>query len=206
MSAIVLERVHVMGAYWCDNSDTPTPLGALIAAAKDHESETPLTALKAQFGDFVRSLDLPSAATRPAGDPAGGPEGGLVVVPVPNGTGRKRQLAPALASSAAEAIGSAQRGAVRKRNVTVRLRDAPVQQRPALVEAGGYEVTGSVAGHEVVLVDDVILTGTTLNHLAGLLKQAGAASVSAVVAARTRLAAPRGAADGPEQQAQGLPA
>ena len=202
----MLERVHVMGAYWCEHSDTPTPLGALIAAAKDHESETALTALKAQFGDYVRSLDLHSATTRPAGDPAGRPEGDIVVVPVPNGTGRTRQLAPALAESAAEAIGATQRGAVRKRNVTVRLRDAPVQQRLALVEAAGYEVTGSVAGRELILVDDVILTGTTLNHLARLLKQAGTASVSAVVAARTRLAAPRGAAGGPEKQAQGLPA
>ena len=184
----MLERVHVMGTYWCEHSDTPTPLGALIAAAKDHESETALTALKAQFGDYVRSLDLPSATTRPAGDPAAGPEGDVVVVPVPNGTGRTRQLAPALAESAAEANGATLRRAVSKRNVTARLRDTPVQQRLALVEAAGYEVTGSVAGHEVVLVDDVILTGTTLTHLVGLLKQAGAASVSAVVAARTRRA------------------
>ena len=188
----MLERVHVMGTYWCEHSDTPTPLGALIAAAKDHESKTALTALKAQFGDYVRSLDLPSATTRPAGDPAGGPEGDVVVVPVPNGTGRTRQLAPTLAESVAEAIGATLRRAVCKRNVTARLRDTPVQQRLVLVEAAGYEVTGSVAGHEVILVDDVILTGTTLTHLAGLLKQAGAASVSAVVAARTRRAAPQG--------------
>ena len=177
----MLERVHVMGAYWCEHSDTPTPLGALIAAAKDHESETALTALKAQFGDYVRSLDLPSATTGPAGD--------IVVVPVPNGSGRKRQLAPALAESAAVAIGATMRQSVRKRNATARLRDTPVQQRLSVVEAAGYEVTGLLDGHEVVLADDVILTGTTLTHLAGLLKQAGAASVSAVVAARTRRAA-----------------
>ncbi len=174
----MFERVHVMGAYWCDDSDTPTPLGELIAAAKDHESETAVTTLQAQLTHFVHSLDLPSATTGPAGD--------IVVVPVPNGSGRKRRVAPALAESVAEAMGATLRDAVHKRNPTARLRDTSVQQRLALVEAAGYEVTGSVVGHRVVLVDDVVLTGTTLTHLAQLLHQAGAASVSAVVAARTR--------------------
>ena len=169
-----------MGTYWCEDSDIPTPLGELIAAAKDHESETAVTTLQAQLSDFARSLDLPSAAT--------GPPGNIVVVPVPNGSGRKRRLAPALARAVAEAMGATLSEAVHKRNVTARLRDTPVQQRLALVEAAGYEVTGSVEGHQVVLVDDVVLTGTTLTHLAQLLHQAGASSVSAVVAARTRRA------------------
>ncbi len=169
-----------MGTYWCEDNDTLTPLGELIAAAKDHESETAVTTLQAQLCDFARSLDLPSAATNPAGD--------IVVVPVPNGSGRKRRLAPALARSVAEAMDATLREAVHKRNVTARLRDTPVQRRLALVEAAGYEVTGSVEGHQVVLVDDVVLTGTTLTYLAQLLHQAGASSVSAVVAARTRRA------------------
>ena len=176
----MLEQVHVMGAYWWDHSDTPTPLGELIAAAKDHESETAVTTLRAQLSGFVRSLDLPRPATGAAGE--------TVVVPVPNGSGRKRRIAPALAGSVAEAMGATLREAVHKRNVTARLRDTPVPQRLALVEAAGYEVTGSVEGHQVVLVDDVVLTGTTLTHLAQLLHQAGASSVSAVVAARTRRA------------------
>ncbi len=169
-----------MGTYWCEDSDTLTQLGELIAAAKDHETETAVTTLQAQITDFTHSLDLPSAATSPAGD--------IVVVPVPNGSGRKRRLAPALAESVAEAMDATLLEAVHKRNVTARLRDTPVQQRLALVEAAGYEVTGSVEGHQVVLVDDVVMTGTTLTHLAQLLHQAGASSVSAVVAARTRRA------------------
>ena len=177
-----------MGAYWCDDSDTPTELGELIAAAKDHESQTALNALKSQLSNFVCSLNLHSAATCAAcGSSACGSSAcRIVVVPVPNGLGRKRRLAPVLASSAAEAMGAPLREAVLKRNATVRLRDTPVEHRLALVESAGFEVTGSVADLQVVLVDDVVLTGTTLAHLAGLLKQAGAASVSAVVAARAR--------------------
>ncbi len=169
-----------MGTYWCQGSDTTTPLGELIAAAKDHETEAALTTLQAQITDFVRSLDLSSAT--------GGPAGDIVVVPVPNGSGRKRRLAPALARAVTEAMDATLCEAVHKRNVTARLRDTPVPQRLALVEAAGYEVTGSVEGHHVVLVDDVLLTGTTLTHLARLLHRAGAVSVSAVVAARTRRA------------------
>ena len=61
-----------------------------------------------------------------------------------------------------------------------------------MVESAGYVVTGDVAGRSVVLVDDVVLTGTTLGFLAELLVDAGALEVIAVVVCRTRLApAPR---------------
>ena len=50
----------------------------------------------------------------------------------------------------------------------------------------GYEVCEPVAGCHVVLVDDVILTGVTLGMVAACLQEAGAASVTAAVAARTR--------------------
>ena len=43
-------------------------------------------------------------------------------------------------------------------------------------------------GHQVVLVDDVVLTGTTLRYITRLLEDAGATRVVAVVAARTRRA------------------
>ena len=50
---------------------------------------------------------------------------------------------------------------------------------------GAFRVRGSVEGLRVVVVDDVMTTGATLDALAGCLLSAGAASVSAVVLART---------------------
>jgi competence protein ComFC len=44
---------------------------------------------------------------------------------------------------------------------------------------------------KVILVDDVMTTGTTLNHCAGILKSAGTAEVWAMVAARTEIASKR---------------
>ena len=79
-------------------------------------------------------------------------------------------------------------GALTRGEATARLRDTPLQQRLAVVEAAGYEVKSPVGGHGIVLVDDVVLTGTTLRYLAQLLQEAGATRVTAVVAARTRRA------------------
>ena len=56
-----------------------------------------------------------------------------------------------------------------------------------MAAALGYEAREPVAGRHVLLVDDVVLTGATLAEVAGRLKDAGAASIVAAVAARTRL-------------------
>jgi ComF family protein len=48
-----------------------------------------------------------------------------------------------------------------------------------------FSVRRDVAGQDIVLIDDVLTTGATLNTLAGSLKQAGAAHVDAWVIART---------------------
>lgn len=50
---------------------------------------------------------------------------------------------------------------------------------------GAFEVTGSLQGQRLLLVDDVITTGATLNELASVLKQAGADRVEAIAVART---------------------
>ena len=178
----MLERIHVMGPYWCDDDPLPTPLGELIAAAKDHHSAAAVTELREQLSDFAQNLDAPSGAAV-----AETPRGTLVV-PVPNGNGSNRLLVPALASAVADATGATVREALTRRETTTRMRDAPLQQRLAVVQAAGYEIEGQVAGHGVVLVDDVVMTGTTLRYLARLLRDAGATKVIAVVAAQTRRA------------------
>ena len=50
---------------------------------------------------------------------------------------------------------------------------------------GAFEVAEPVLEQRLLLIDDVITTGATLNELAGALKRAGASRVEALVVART---------------------
>jgi predicted amidophosphoribosyltransferase len=55
----------------------------------------------------------------------------------------------------------------------------------------GYVAVGAVAGERILLIDDVMTTGSTLYACARALKAAGAAEVRAAVWARTLPGAPR---------------
>ena len=176
----MLYRIHVMGDYWREDNDLLTPLGELIAAAKDHRSGSAVITLQQQLSDFAR--DIESSGTGLTRDTARN----LLVVPVPVGPGGNRPLVSALAKAVASALGATLSEVLTRRNATARLRDTPPWQRLAVVQAAGYEITSAVAGRAVVLVDDVVLSGTTLRYLARLLHDVGATRVEAVVAARTR--------------------
>ncbi len=177
----MLDRIHVMGAYWRDDSDLPTPLGELIAAAKDHHSEPAVTKLQEQLSDFVGDLDLND-------DLAGA--GKALAIPVPVFPGNNGRLVLELANTVASATDAVLCEALVRRNPTARLRDTAPDLRLAVVEAAGYEVVSPVSGRVVILVDDIVLTGTTLRYLARQIRDAGATRVVAVVAARTRRADP----------------
>ena len=168
----MLSDVHVMGNYWRGDIDERSELGELIASAKDLGSAAALGQLERSLVGFVVSLGLSADC---------------LVVPVPPGPDRDAHPVPSLAAAVATALGADVVAVVERRRATARLRDTPPKRRRAVVEAAGYEIAGDVTGHHVVLVDDVILTGTTLGFLAGLLVDAGAARVDAVVAGRTRL-------------------
>ena len=62
--------------------------------------------------------------------------------------------------------------------------DLPYAQRKRNVR-GAFRCTRSLAGARVAVVDDVMTTGATLNEVASVLKQAGAARVINWVVART---------------------
>jgi ComF family protein len=62
--------------------------------------------------------------------------------------------------------------------------DLPYAERRRNVR-GAFRCTRSLAGQSVAVVDDVMTTGATLNEMALVLKQAGAARVSNWVVART---------------------
>lgn len=79
-----------------------------------------------------------------------------------------------------------------------RLRDTPPQVGLSLTQRrrnlrGAFACDADLAGQRVVLVDDVLTSGASLNELARAVRRAGAAQVEAWVAART---APRGRAAG----------
>ena len=109
-----------------------------------------------------------------------------IVVGIPSSPDRPNLLVTAVARAIATATGSVSVDAVVRHRVTVRLRDLDPTERPATVLAADYEVVEDVGGRHVVLVDDVVLSGTTLDHVADLLLAAGVASVRPVAIARSR--------------------
>lgn len=74
-------------------------------------------------------------------------------------------------------------------DAVIRIRETDIQQRLNWIERrknvrSAFAATRSFAGESVVLIDDVLTTGATLNSLARALLDAGAASVDAFVLAR----------------------
>jgi len=167
----MLNLVRVMGDYWHEDRDEVSALGELVAAAKDLSSVRALDEIQRRLVEFVLENDF--AATP-------------LVMAVPPGPHREAHPVPAFAATVAAALGVDLADVMTRQNPTARLRYTPLEARQSVVEAAGYTVTGDVSGRSVVLVDDVILTGTTLRHLAALLSAAGAVDVSAVVVCRTR--------------------
>ena len=76
-------------------------------------------------------------------------------------------------------------------DAVIRIRETDIQQRLNWVERRrnvrhAFAATRSFAGESVVLVDDVLTTGSTLNELARAVYDAGAACVDAYVLARVQ--------------------
>lgn len=75
-------------------------------------------------------------------------------------------------------------------NLLVRIKDAPPQVRVGSWEerrqnvAGGFQCVGDVRRQTVMLIDDVVTTGSTMSACAAALKSAGATSVWGLALAR----------------------
>ena len=171
----------VLGDYWQPDRDERTEIGELVHRAKDQGDPRAASELAERFASLATAL--PEAS------------GGLprLVVPVPSrpvpaGDGDRPDLAAMLASSlAAAGAGEYRPSLIVKSNPTPRMRHVEPNRRAEVVASAGYRANEPMAGRHIVLVDDVVLTGTTLNAVAACLHDAGAASVTAAVAARTRL-------------------
>ena len=174
-------EVCSLGDYWCGDGDARTEIGLLVHRAKDRGDEAAAAELAERFAGLAEAL----------AETADGSQRLVAAVPSMPAVaveGERLQLAEVLARSlAAAGAGEYRPDLLRRGRATQRLRGVDPQRRPGLAASAGYTAGEGVAGRHVVVVDDVVLTGATLSAVAACLRDGGAASVTAAVAARTRL-------------------
>ena len=121
--------------------------------------------------------------------------GGDLIVPVPVHAGRLRERgydqAVLLAEVAADRLGLPIAAILERKRATARQFDLDRSARAGNVAgafglAPGARADQPLAGRWVILVDDVVTTGTTLQACARVLHAAGAIGVSALTVARER--------------------
>lgn len=117
------------------------------------------------------------------------PQSADLIVPMPLSPMRLRERGFNQALELARAAGSALEAPV-DAALCVKSRETPPQTRLPWKQRrknirGAFVVLGDVTGLDIVVVDDVLTSGATMNELARNLKRAGAASVTGWVVART---------------------
>ena len=172
-------EIYALGDYWRADCDERTDLGWLVHRAKDQADDAAASELAGRFAGLAQALaESPDGSER-------------LVVPVPSITTADATDRPTLAGVLAGSLAAAGAGQhrpdlVARMAVTPRLRHIEPSQRPELAAAAGYHASETAAGRHIVVVDDVLLTGATIGAVAACLRDAGAGSVTAAVAARTR--------------------
>ena len=170
----------MLADYWRPDRDRRTDVGTLVHRAKDQGDPGASAELADRFSGLAEALaETPDGCRR-------------LVVPVPptmaaaDATGGSLLVDVLARSLAAAGAGEYRGDLVVRTAATPRLRHVDPQQRTEIAASAGYRASDTVAGRHVVVVDDVILTGATVGAVAACLRNAGAASVTAAVAARTR--------------------
>ncbi len=173
-------ELYLLGDYWQPDCDERTDIGRLVHRAKDQGEAAAAGELAVRFAGLAEAL----------ADTADGSE--RLVVPVPStlpvaDAVGELALVDVLARGLAGAgAGELRRDLVVRTAATPRLRHVEPQHRTETAAAAGYRASDAAAGRHVVVVDDVILTGATVGAVAACLRDAGATSVTAAVAAATR--------------------
>ncbi len=185
-----LDAHAVPAGYRCRSCRARPPAFERLFAAWSYEPPLDAVVHGLKFGrlDYLGS-HLAAALAAALGAELAGTE---LVAPVPlhwrRRLARGYNQAERIARPLAALLGLPYRDLLRRRRLTApqtglarAARLANLRQAFAVRHAG----TATVAGRRVLLVDDVATTGATLEAAAAALKNAGAAGVVAVVAART---------------------
>jgi ComF family protein len=118
---------------------------------------------------------------------------GMVLVPIPLHARRERargyNQSMLLAAAIAAAIPdlTVVRALIRRRPTRSQTKLDRPARRANVTGAFALRNGGAVAGRHVILVDDVVTTGATLEAAASALRGAGPAAIGALVAARAEL-------------------
>jgi len=116
------------------------------------------------------------------------PGGAQVVIPLPLHPERLRERGFNQSMEIARAVGDrlhlpVDRDSLFRCRATPPQADLPLRERHRNVR-GAFECSTDMAGRHILLIDDVMTTGATVNECARILKLHGAAEVSVAVAAR----------------------
>jgi len=111
-----------------------------------------------------------------------------LIIPLPLHADRLRERGFNQSAEIARVIGNqlnlpVDRSSVFRNRATPRQAELPLKERHKNVR-GAFECSADLSGRKVLLIDDVMTTGATVNECARIIKLHGASDISVVVAAR----------------------
>ncbi len=111
-----------------------------------------------------------------------------LIIPLPLHPDRLRERGFNQSAEIARVIGNqldltVDRNSTLRNRATPRQADLPLKERHKNVR-GAFECQADLSGRKILLIDDVMTTGATVNECARVLKQQGAVEITIIVAAR----------------------